>query len=79
MGAVKSLTMLPNKIKEGEYTWHPKTINDYDALVKQLRHVIENKDIRLMVISKSEEAMRRENELLYDRINGKKNLWTILE
>ena len=64
----KTITMLPPDIKKGKYTWEPKTMEEAKAIVKHLQNAIENKDKRIIALSKLERASRQECELLYDRI-----------
>jgi hypothetical protein len=52
----------------------PDNLEEAKAIIEHLQLTIKNKDKRFIELAKSEEALRNENSLLYERIEQLKEL-----
>lgn len=65
---MRMLTMVPHDIIQGEINWEPKDIREAKILIAHLQSTVERKDELFQAVSELEENLRRENNILYQRI-----------
>ena len=63
-----SLKISINNTPDRTRVLSPESLEEAKVIIEYLQQTIRNKDARFIELSKSEEALRRENALLYQRI-----------